>query len=70
MMAFFAALIAALGLLPKLTLGFGMPVTAQSHHGIVLSGTILGSCRGALAVLLLVALGPPLLAGGRGGFGD
>ncbi len=69
MMAFFAALIAALGLLPKLTLGFGMPVTAQSH-GIVLSGTVLGARRGVLAVLLLVALGPPLLTGGRGGFGD
>lgn len=71
MVAFFAALIAALGLLPKLTLGFGVPITAQSL-GIMLCGTVLGARRGALAVLLfllLVALGLPLLAGGRGGLG-
>ena len=71
MTAFFAALIAALGLLPKLTLGFGVPITAQSL-GIMLCGTVLGARRAALAVLLfllLVALGLPLLAGGRGGLG-
>ena len=71
MIAFFAALIAALGLMPKLTLGFGVPITAQSL-GIMLCGTVLGARRGALAVLLflfLVALGLPLLAGGRGGLG-
>ena len=71
MVAFFAALIAALGLLPKLTLGFGVPITAQSL-GIMLCGTVLGARRGAMAVLLfllLVALGLPLLAGGRGGLG-
>ncbi len=69
--ALFAALIAALGLVPKITLGFGVPITAQSL-GIMLCGTILGSKRGALAVLLfllLVALGLPLLAGGNGGLG-
>lgn len=69
--ALFAALIAALGLIPKLTLGFGVPITAQSL-GVMLCGTILGSRRGALAVLLfllLVAIGLPLLAGGRGGLG-
>jgi biotin transport system substrate-specific component len=69
--AVFAALIAALGLLPKLTLVSGIPITAQSL-GIMLCGTILGARRGALAVLLflgLVALGLPLLAGGRGGLG-
>lgn len=69
--ALFAALIAALGLVPKITLGFGVPITAQSL-GIMLCGTILGAKRGALAVLLLlllVALGLPLLAGGRGGLG-
>ncbi len=71
MIAFFAALIAALGLVPKLALASGVPITAQSL-GIMLCGTILGSRRGALAVLLfvlLVALGLPLLAGGRGGLG-
>lgn len=69
--ALFAALIAVLGLLPKLTLMSGIPITAQSL-GIMLCGTILGAKRGALAVLLflaLVALGLPLLAGGRGGLG-
>lgn len=69
--ALFAALIAVLGLLPKLSVGFGAPITAQSL-GIMLCGTILGARRGALAVLLflgLVAIGLPLLAGGRGGLG-
>ncbi len=69
--ALFAALIAALGLIPKFTLGFGVPITAQSL-GIMLCGAVLGSRRGAMAVLLfllLLALGLPLLAGGRGGLG-
>jgi biotin transport system substrate-specific component len=69
--ALFAALIAVLGLLPRLTLGSGIPITAQSM-GIMLAGTVLGARNGALAVLLfllLVALGLPLLAGGRGGLG-
>lgn len=67
--ALFAALIVALGFVPKLTLAFGVPITAQSL-GVMLCGTILGAKRGALAVLLfllLVALGLPVLAGGRGG---
>lgn len=71
LIALFAALIAALGLIPKIALPFGVPITAQSL-GIMLCGTVLGSKRGALAVLLfllLVALGLPLLAGGRGGLG-
>ena len=69
--ALFAALIAALGLVPKIALGFGVPITAQGL-GIMLCGTILGAKRGALAVLLfllLVAMGLPLLAGGNGGLG-
>lgn len=71
LVALFAALIAALGLIPKVTLAAGVPVTAQSL-GVMLCGTVLGARRGALAVLLflaLVALGLPLLAGGRGGLG-
>ena len=71
MIALFAALIAALGLIPKFTLASGIPITAQSM-GIMLCGTVLGSKRGALAVILflaLVAMGLPLLAGGRGGLG-
>ena len=71
LIALFAALIAALGLIPKITLLSGIPITAQSM-GIMLCGTVLGAKRGALAVLLflvLVAIGLPLLAGGRGGLG-
>lgn len=71
MIALFAALIAALGLIPKITLISGVPITAQSL-GVMLCGTVLGAKRGTLAVLLfllLVALGLPLLAGGRGGLG-
>jgi biotin transport system substrate-specific component len=71
LVALFAALIAALALIPQFTLAFGVPITAQSL-GIMLCGTVLGSKRGALAVLLfmlLVAMGLPLLAGGRGGLG-
>ena len=69
--ALFAALIAALGLVPRIDLAAGVPITAQSL-GIMLCGTVLGARKGALAVLLfllLVALGLPLLAGGRGGLG-
>ncbi len=69
--ALFAALIAVLGLLPKIDLLSGVPITAQSL-GIMLCGTVLGARRGALAVILFLALtaaGLPLLAGGRGGLG-
>lgn len=69
--ALFAALIAVLGLLPKIDLMSGVPITAQSL-GIMLCGTVLGARRGALSVVLflvLVAAGLPLLAGGRGGLG-
>ncbi len=69
--ALFAALVAVLGLVPAITLPGGVPITAQSL-GIMLCGTVLGARRGALAVLLflaLVALGLPILSGGRGGLG-
>jgi biotin transport system substrate-specific component len=69
--ALFAALIAVLGLIPKIDLISGVPVTAQSL-GIMLCGTVLGAKRGFLSVLLfvvLVAAGLPLLSGGRGGIG-
>ncbi|MFD1157646.1 biotin transporter BioY [Roseovarius aestuarii] len=71
LIALFAALIAALGLIPKITLAFGVPITAQSM-GVMLCGAVLGSRKGALSVLLfllLVAIGLPLLSGGRGGLG-
>jgi biotin transport system substrate-specific component len=69
----FAALIAVLGLIPKLDLPFtaGVPITAQTL-GVMLAGLILGARNGGLAVLLflfVVALGAPVLSGGRGGLG-
>lgn len=71
MMGLFAAVMAALGLLPKIALPLGVPITAQSL-GVMLAGAVLGPKRGfgALALfVLLVLLGLPLLAGGRGGLG-
>ena len=71
LVSLFAALIAVLGLAPKVPGPFGVPITAQSM-GIMLCGTVLGAKRGALAVLLFIALtaiGLPLLSGGRGGLG-
>lgn len=71
LIALFAALIAALGLVPRIDLVSGVPITAQSL-GVMLAGAVLGARRGFLAVLLLlllVAVGLPLLAGGRGGLG-
>lgn len=69
--ALFAALVAVLGLVPQVTLAFGVPISGQSL-GIMLCGTVLGPRRGLLAVLLfllMVAAGLPLLSGGRGGLG-
>lgn len=69
--ALFAALIAAFGLIPKVDLPFGVPITLQTL-GVMLAGCLLGARRGFLAVglfLLMVATGLPLLAGGRGGLG-
>jgi biotin transport system substrate-specific component len=71
LMGLFAAVMAALGLLPKVAIGIGVPITAQSM-GVMLAGAILGAKRGAGAMAIfvaLVALGLPLLAGGRGGLG-
>lgn len=72
LVAVFAGFIAALGAVPAFQPpGFSVPITAQSL-GVMLAGAILGARRGfaALALLLvLVAVGLPLLAGGRGGLG-
>lgn len=71
LIALFAALIVVFGYLPKLDLMSGVPITAQSL-AIMLCGTVLGKRNGALAVLLvlvLAAVGLPVLAGGRGGLG-
>lgn len=71
--ALYAAVFAVLGLLPRfdLPVAGGVPITAQSM-GAMLAGVMLGAWRGALSIVLLlfvVALGAPLLAGGRGGLG-
>jgi len=70
LVASFAALIAALGMVPAwYPFGAAVPVTAQTL-GVMLAGVALGSRRAAWAVavfLVLVAVGLPLLSGGRGG---
>ncbi len=71
--ALFASLISALGLIPRIDFPFaaGVPVTAQTL-GVMLAGLILGARNAMLSVLLfifVVALGAPVLSGGRGGLG-
>ncbi|UOQ45044.1 biotin transporter BioY [Halobacillus salinarum] len=70
--AMFAAIVGALGLLPPIVTPFTpVPITAQTL-GVMLAGSILGAKRGGLSLLvfvLLIAVGAPLLAGGRGGLG-
>lgn len=72
LIATFAGVVAALGLVPAFVPpGFSVPITAQSL-GVMLAGAVLGARRGFLSVgllLVLVAVGLPLLAGGRGGLG-
>ncbi|OAB44720.1 biotin transporter BioY [Paenibacillus glacialis] len=68
--ALFAAFIGVLGMIPPIPLGFiPVPITAQTL-GVMLAGSFLGKKTGALSLILfivLVALGLPLLSGGRGG---
>lgn len=70
LIALFAAIIVFLGIIPPITLGFiPVPITAQSM-GVMLAGCIIGAKRGSLAyllVVLMVAIGLPVLSGGRGG---
>jgi len=69
--AVFAAIIAVLGLPGGFTILGAVPITAQTL-GVMLAGAILGPWLGALSVTVLlglVAVGMPLLAGGRGGIG-
>ncbi len=70
MIALFTAIIVVLGLIPPIMLSFiPVPIHAQSL-GVLLAGVVLGARGGALSVLLLlalVAIGLPVLAGGRGG---
>lgn len=72
LIAVFAGVTAALGLIPPLYVPLSpAPITLQTF-GVILAGTVLGGRRALLSQLLfiaLVALGLPLLAGGRGGIG-
>jgi biotin transport system substrate-specific component len=72
MVAVFAGLVAALGLIPPIYLPISpVPVTAQTL-GVILAGAILGARRATASMVLLIALiaiGLPLLSGGRGGLG-
>ena len=71
LVSLFAALIAVLGLIPKIDLPLGVPITLQTL-GVMLAGCMLGPKRALQALLLFlaaVALGLPLLSGGRGGVG-
>ena len=71
LVALFAALLAVFGLIPKIDLPLGVPITLQTL-GVMLAGCMLGPKRGLQALLLFlaaVALGLPLLSGGRGGLG-
>ncbi|MEL4356990.1 MULTISPECIES: biotin transporter BioY [unclassified Luteococcus] len=72
LIAVFAGITAVLGFLPPIHTGLSpVPITAQSL-GVMLAGAILGARRGMLSQLLLmvlVAVGLPFLAGGRGGLG-
>jgi len=67
-----AGLVAALGLPGGIAVfGSSVPITLQTL-GVMLVASLLGARKGALALLLflaLVAAGLPLLAGGRGGLG-
>lgn len=70
LIALFTALTAIMAVFPPVTLPLiPVPITAQSL-GVMLAGGILGAKRGALSMVLLlvlVAIGLPLLSGGRGG---
>ncbi|RBY75756.1 biotin transporter BioY [Geodermatophilus sp. TF02-6] len=70
--ALFAAIVAVLGLVPPVPVsGLPVPITAQTL-GVMLAGSVLGARRGGLALLVflaVVAVGVPVLSGGRGGLG-
>ncbi len=70
LVATFAAFIAVCALLPSIPLaGMAVPVTLQTF-GVMLAGVVLGPRRGALAVLLYLAVGLaglPVFAEGTGG---
>lgn len=65
----FAALIAACALVPAISVGGAVPITLQTF-AIMLTGAVLGSKRGPLAVLLYFAvgiMGLPIFTAGNAG---
>lgn len=70
--ALFTAIMTVLGFIPPIFLSFTpVPITLQTL-GVMLSGSLLGARLGGLSqlvFLLLVAVGAPVLSGGRGGIG-
>ncbi len=69
--ALFAALTGVLGLVPIIPLPLAGVTFSLQTLGVLLAGGIIGSKRGALAmglVILLVAIGLPVLTGAQGGF--
>ncbi|HEY5516003.1 MAG TPA: biotin transporter BioY [Pengzhenrongella sp.] len=70
LVATFAAFIAVCAVLPSITVaGMAVPITLQTF-GVLLAGVVLGARRGALAVLLYLAVGLaglPVFAQGTGG---
>ena len=50
----FAALMAVMGLIPKIDLPLGVPITIQSL-GVMLAGVMLGPWRGLQSMLLFLA---------------
>lgn len=68
----FTAIIGVMAFFPPIAIpGIPVPITAQTL-GVMLAGGLLGARRGGLSLLLfiaLIAVGVPLLAGGRGGLG-
>ncbi|MCL1907673.1 MAG: biotin transporter BioY [Propionibacteriaceae bacterium] len=71
LIAIFAALTCFLGLTPMILLPIIAITISVQTLGMLLAGGIIGAKRGALAmgvVILLVALGLPVLTGAQGGF--
>jgi len=72
LIALFAALTAALGLTPLIPLPMLGVTFALQTLGMLLAGGVLGARRAAwsmLLLILLVAIGLPVLTGGQGGLG-
>lgn len=67
--AVFAALITAFSITPAIPVGIGVPITLQTL-AVILAGLVLGPWRGALAVVLYIAVGLaglPVFAQGMAG---